>query len=80
MVDRFDPKHRMDAPPTRKPTRYAVELLEWACQYEDNGGAPILNPRNTSEVSLFYADAEWMREKNLWRAWKLYFYDKKRGD
>lgn len=80
MVDRFDPKHRMEAPPTGKPTRYSVDLLEMACQHEDNGGQPVLNPRDVGERSLFNADVEFMREKSLWRAWKQWFYDAKRGN
>ncbi len=77
-AEAFDYEQRMKAPPQTKPARYAAALLEMACQYEDNGGAPILNPFHVDERSLFMADAVWMREKGLWRSWKRYYYDQAR--
>lgn len=46
-----------------------------ACQYEDSGGQPVLNPHNVEDRSLFHADVVFLREKNLWRTWKRYFQD-----
>lgn len=78
MIDGYDFDHRLWQPPPVKPVRYPAYLLEQARQYEDNGGTPILNPRDVSERSLFNQDSVWMREKQLWRMWVKYFYDKKR--
>lgn len=71
----YDPNNKQDAKPEFKPTRYDHHLLEMACQYEDGGGQPVLNPHNVDDRSLFRADSVFMREKAMWRLWKRYFQD-----
>lgn len=66
----------MGSAPAFKPTRYSAQFLEMACQYEDGGGQPVLNPWDVGERSLLNADAVFLREKNLWRMWKRYYYER----
>lgn len=71
----YDPDNKLLAPPEWKPVRYTAQFLEMVCQYEDNGGQPVLNPRDVGEQSLYNADSVFMREKALWRMWKRYYFD-----
>lgn len=78
MIDGFNFKHRLWQKPVVKPMRYDPHLLEMARQYEANGGAPILNPRDVTERSLFNADADWMRDKARHAVYVQWAYDRKR--
>lgn len=70
--------HRVLAPPQERPRRYSKELLEMVRQLERDSSIVVLNPRDLSAHSLFYADADFLSDKSLYYAHVRYWYDRKR--